>query len=436
MSTTTLTPLTTAGTGQVTVTGTTVRLDGLAFTHGEAAGILRASLTEHGPEATADLVRRALPVGLLAVTMGAVAVDTGAIQRTLDALAGQVDTRSVAALAGLDQVITRLQADQESVATAARTALSRLPEQIDGVLAAESISVRQAVTDAARTVQAAGLQQMQTALTAHAAAVRDAVSLDTDGPIQALRRDVLAQVENTRRELGTQLAGVREVLAAADAARTAGRTSSRKVGADFEASAIAIATEIVTAAGDRIEAVGATAAAGGTRRAGDAVVTLGSAIAGRGQPVRIVLEAKLRSRPMTAAQWRTELGVGRETRGAVAGLGLVPTSDQVPGGGAFARVDELGYVVALDDDTAPTLVYLVLRELVAATYTRGTDSEVDLTTLESHLDSALRALADFDDVGRHAKAAQRSLENILTTGAAVKARISTSITAGLTLLHD
>ncbi|MBC7633621.1 hypothetical protein, partial [Aeromicrobium sp.] len=196
------------------------------------------------------------------------------------------------------------------------------------------------------------------------------------------------------------------------------------------------ATDVVTAAGDRIEAVGATAAPGGTRRAGDAVATLGSAVAGRGTPLRIVLEAKTRTRPLTVSQWRAELGTGRETREAVAGLGLVPTCDQVPGGGSFARVDELSYVVALDDDSALGLVYLVLRELVAATHTRDTDSEVDLTKLEAHLDTALRALEDFDDVGRNAKAAQRSLENILTTGAAVKARLGTSITAGLALLHD
>lgn len=436
MSTTTLIPLPTPGTGPVTVTGTTVHLDGLTLTHSEAAGILRSCLAEHGPDATADLVRRALPVGLLAVTMGAVAVDTGAIQRTLDALAGQVDTRSAAALAGLDQVVTRLRADQESVATAARAALTRLPEQIDGVLAGESLSVRQAVTDAARTVQAAGLQQMQAALTAHTASVREAVSLDSDGPIQALRRDVLAQVADSRRELGTQLGGVRELLAAADAARTAGRASSRKIGADWENTALEIAAAVVTAAGDRFEAVGSTAAPGGTARTGDAVATLGAAVAGRTRTLRIVLEAKTRTRPLAAAQWRAELTTARQTRDAVAALALVPSCDQVPGGGSLARIDDASFVVAATDEHAVQLVYLVLRELVALHHVREDDTELDLTRLESHLEAALAALTDFDDVGRLATQAGQTLDRLKTTGARARNRITESITAGLALLHD
>jgi hypothetical protein len=437
MSTAMLVPTPTPGPGPVTVTGTVVHLDGLALTHGEAAGILRSCLTEHGPDATADLVRRALPVGLLAVTLGAVAVDTGAIQRTLDALAGQVDTRSAAALAGLDQVVARLRADQESVATAARDALSSLPDKLDGVLAAESISVRQAVTDAARSVQAAGLQQMQAALTAHAAAVRDAVSLDTtDGPIQALRRDVLAQVADSRRELGTQLAGVRELLAAADAARTAGRASSRKIGADWEESALAIACEVITNAGDRFEAVGSTAAPGGTARTGDAVATLGAAVTGRSRTLRIVLEAKTRTRPLTATQWRSELTTARQTRDAVAALALVPSCDQVPGGGSLARVDDTSFVVAATDEHAVQLVFLVLRELVALHHVRQDDTEVDLGRLETHLEAALAALTDFDDVGRLATQAGQTLERLKTTGARARARITESITAGLALIHD
>lgn len=314
--------------------------------------------------------------------------------------------------------------------------MATLPDKIDGVLAGESISVRQAVTDAARTVQAAGLQQMQVALTAHAAVVRDAVSLDTEGPIQALRRDVLAQVESSRQEIGAQLAGVRELLAAADAARTAGRASSRKIGADWETDALNIAALDITGAGDRFDAVESTAAPGGTARTGDAIATLGASVAGRTRSLRIVLDAKTRTRPLTAAQWRAELTTAGHPRDAVAALALVPSCDQVPGGGSLARIDDASFVVAATDDHVVQLVFLVLREPVALHHVRQDDTEVDLGRLETHLEAALTALTEFDDVGRLATQAGQTLERLKATGARARTRITESITAGLALIHD
>lgn len=420
----------------VTIVGDRLVLDGLAVDHTEAVEVTRRYLAENGEDATADLVRRALPIGLLAVTSGTAAVDTGALGRTLDGFADQVDAKSRETLQQLDAALSQLRSGEQAVAETARQVLGQLPAQVDTALAGQAANVRQAVTEAARAVQAAGLQQVTAALNEHSQAVRNALSLDRDGPVRVLRQDLLNELTTTRQEIASQLTHLRASVEAEHARKQAAAKSSRAVGAEWEATALAMAEQVVLAAGDYWQATGGTPGAGTTRRSGDGVATLGPSVASN-QEVRLVIEAKRRSRALSAAELRKEIRAGREVRKAAGGIILVPTASEVPGHGRLCRVDDFGYVVAAEDEETVSLVYLIVRELVALlTIKQADDTEVDLTQVEAKLRLALSAMEEFDEVGRLATQARRSLDKLLEVGKGAQAKARQALTDGVALLRS
>jgi hypothetical protein len=426
-----------AGPAPVTVTGETLVIHDLTVTHAEAASFVRGQLADHGSDAAADLVRRALPVGLVALSMGTAGIDTGSLTRTLDAFAERVDSKSEAALASLDQTLTRLRAGEETVARTASSVLESLPAQVEAALAGEAGNVRASVVEAARAVQAAGMQELTTALARHSDSVRDALSLDREGPVRMLRKDLIEELNGTRRELGEQLAGVRSLVEAAQVAKVAGAKSSRAVGAVNEDEAMALCHEVVTAAGDLFERTGGQPGVGGTtRRTGDGVATLSPAITGHGRKVRLVLEAKARTRALSASAHAKEVEAGCRVRDAAGGLVLVPTSTEVPGGGAFARVDTCAYVVSAESPETVSLIYLLLREQVAMlTVRQDDDAEIDLAQIEARFNLALAGIAELDEVGRLAVQAQKALVKLIDLGRQTQQKVRASLAEGITLLH-
>lgn len=426
-----------AGRASVTVTGENLVIHDLTITHGEAAAFVRSQLADHGPEAAADLLRRAVPVGLVALSMGTAGIDTGSLARTLDTFAERVDSKSVAALASLDQALTRLQAGEDAVGRTAAAVLESLPAQVEQALAGQAGNVRASVVEATRVVQAAGLQELTTALARHSESVRDALSLDREGPVRMLRQDILDELNGTRRELGEQLTAVRGLVEAAQAAKTAGAKSSRAIGATNEDEAMALCHDVVTAAGDLFERTGGQPGVGGTtRRTGDGVVTLSPAITGHGRQVRICVEAKARSRPLSAKAHREEIAAGCRVRDAAGGLVLVPTNAEVPGGGSFARVDTCAYVVSTEDPATVELIFLLLREQVAMlAVPHEDDTEVDLAQIEARLNLALAGISQLDEVGRLAVAAHKALEKLIALGRDTQVKVRATLTEGIALLH-
>lgn len=422
--------------GAVTVTGDVMVIHDLSVTHGEAASFVRGQLAEHGADAAADLVRRAVPVGLVALSLGTAGIDTGSLTRTLDAFADRVDAKSEAALANLDQTLTRLRGGDEAVARTASAVLDNLPAQVEAALAGQAGTVRASVMEAARAVQAAGIQDLTTALARHSESVRDALSLDR-GPVRMLRQDLLEELSGTRRELSEQLALVKGLVEAAQVAKTAGAKSSRAIGAAIEDDAMALCHDVVTAAGDMFERTGGQPGAGGTtRRTGDGVATLSQAITGHGRQVRIVLESKSRTRPLSAKAHRDEVANACRVRDAAGGLVLVPTNAEVPGGGSFARVDTCAYVVSTEQFATLELIYLLLREQVAMLKVRQDDgSEVDLTQVEARLNLALAGISQLDEVGRLANQAKNSLEKLIVLGRDTQQRVRETLTEGVALMH-
>lgn len=292
--------------------------------------------------------------------------------------------------------------------------------------------------EAARAVQDAGVRELTTALTRHSESVRDALSLDRDGPVRQLRKEVLEELGGTRRELGEQLALVKGLVEAAQVAKTAGAKSSRAIGAANEDDAMALCHDVVTAAGDMFERTGGQPGTGGTtRRTGDGVATLSQAITGHGRQVRIVIESKSRTRALSAKQHREEIANACRVRDAAGGLVLVPTDVEVPGGGSFARVDTCAYVVSTEHgDGVPELIYLLLREHVAMLKVRHDDgSEIDLDQVEARLNVALAGISQLDEVGRLAIQAKNSLEKLIVLGRDTQQKVRETLTEGLALMH-
>jgi hypothetical protein len=253
-----------------------------------------------------------------------------------------------------------------------------------------------------------------------------------------LRQDLLEELNGTRREIGEQLTAVRTLIEAAQAAKTAGAKSSRAIGATNEDEAMALCQDIVTAAGDLFERTGGQTGVGGTtRRTGDGVATLSPAITGHGRQVRIVAEAKARSRPLTAKAHRDEIAAACRVRDAAGGLVLVPTNAEVPGGGSFARVDPCAYVVSAESAQTVELIYLLLREQVAMLAVRQDDgTEIDLAQIEAKFNLALAGISQLDEVGRLAVSAHKALEKLIALGRDTQQKVRDTLTEGITLLHS
>lgn len=197
-----------------------------------------------------------------------------------------------------------------------------------------------------------------------------------------------------------------------------------------------LAREAVERAGDLYEATGSTPAPGGTSRAGDGVATLSRAVTGHGCPVRLLLKAKTRTRPLTVRSWRQELSTSTALRECHGALTLVPTSAEVPGGGPFSRVGDNCYVVACDDPANVTLVYRVLREIVAPLAVRHDGgNEIDLGKAEAQVTQALTALGDLDEVARLTSAARKNLDSRFEVAKRTKEKVQQALTDSLATLH-
>lgn len=414
-----------------------VVLRDLAITHAETVTLLRAHAERHGSDALEDAVLRALPIGVLATLAGNQAADSGALQRVLDTFGSAMDETTRKALTGLEDVLTRLDSGERDLEVATTAALEQLPAQVAAALAGQGGSVKAAVLEAARSAQAAALADIRASLAEHSRTVQAALSLGTeDSPVAVLRRDVLTQLSDTRRELGESLTQMRGLLQAAEA-RTAGSSkSTRAIGQAFETDVLEIMHDIVTASGDLFEITASTPGAGGTRRSGDAVATLTSLPGQSTKPLRLALECKKRTRPLTVPQLRAESEQCRQVRDAAACLIIVDSNDAVPGPGRFCRVDPVTLVVSSDDEELLRTIWLVLRELTIAHGVRANHGgELDVAEVERHLNAALAGLNDLSDVARHATAIEKSLASLRQAGSSGYKKVQDGLQQGLANLR-
>ncbi|SOC50163.1 hypothetical protein SAMN05660748_2903 [Blastococcus aggregatus] len=416
----------------VTVTDDGVEISHLRITHPETVAIARRELAEHGPAALADTIAGAVVVGMVATGLQRSTGDTtAAMQRALTGFDKAVKARAAATVAQLDGLLSRVDATEAATRQAVATTLAQLPAQIErGLsisLAGGADDVREAVRQATATAQAEALAALERVVTLHSEQVRAVISTENPGsPIAALRRDLTATVENTRRELVDGLAAVRALVQAQQAGQAAHTKTSAAIGRDWEDTVALAVASWAQASADVVEHVGSRPAPGSsTRKTGDVLVRIMSG----NQPVLIV-EAKHRQKRPSMRAFRDELAEARRVRGAHAALAVVPTADDVPGppGSSWARVDTASWIVAAEDPQVMTLVLGVVRELtVLAAASTGADPTVDASRARTAIGHLLDLLTRFEDVSKHVSTAEKALINIRSTAEGLRAALAAQV---------
>ncbi|MGN6243886.1 MAG: hypothetical protein ACTHQ3_09470 [Motilibacteraceae bacterium] len=422
----------------VQIRGDLVHLREVTVRHEEAAAILAAALKQSGEQGALDLIARALPVGLAASVAGSSSVSSGLLERSLHDFQRKVESHSAAAADAIEAAVQQLSSADTRLAGVAAQALGQLPGQLEKLMAGEAQSVRDAVAQAISQVQAAGMTELRAALAEHSRAVHAVLTVD-DGPVRTLRGDLLTAVDASRGELAEHMTTIRAQLSAAEAARTtaAAQRTTRQAGAEFESAANALMAGICAASGDYFTEVGSTPAPGGTRRSGDGLITLAPTSTG-GAEVKIVVEAKTRTKPLTASQWARELASSMQLRGATAAIGLVADASQLPNGAStLCRVAPNAFVVAVDDGgKALRMVHLTLKEVLQITSLAANGGgDINKEAIEALIRGAFDELTGLDEMARLVNSATSALGRALEQGLRVKQGVHGSLTRALTALN-
>jgi hypothetical protein len=404
-------PLHQPGPDRVTLTHDTLIVHGLRVTHPETVALARAHLDEHGPETLPAAISTAIVVGMVASRLAREHGDVaGRMEAVLTGWRQDLERQGGDVLTRIDGVLSRLDEAERAASQAAHQALSHFPEQVEMALRGEAGTVRTAVREAASAVQQEALRQVDGVVRGHSAELRTLLSTENPaGPIAQLRRDLTQAVEVTRRELGDGLATVRATL---EAQRVTRKRDSNALGSSWEAHIGSLIRDWATSTGDIAEPVGSTAAPGGTARTGDVLISVMS-----GAQPKIVIEAKNRARSMSVAQARAELATARRVRRAHAGVLIVQSPDQMPGGsGRWVRVDTHSWVVAAEDADLLGLVLSTVRQMLLAEGAAASNAaNVDVGAAQTAVRSALDLLRRFDELAKHTHAASRSLGHLRET---------------------
>lgn len=392
----------------------------------------------HGRRGSLDAyVQTAMTVGAKAIAMagGVSAVD--AVASRIDALGTHMAMAADASAARVQAAVERAADDRTgTVAVAVRDSLDRLTRDLTGLVAGDGGPLRTAVDATLRDATDQAAARVERALSASSEQVRAALSpADPAGPFAALRHEVLRASDETRRELGEQLAEVRTLIAVArERAQVMERTAVK--GASYEAQVLGRITDLGHGAGDTVDGTGAETGLVAHAKSGDAVVTVGAATA-RGLDVRVVIEAK--DATLSSERWRRELDAARRNRGAVAALGVVRGAARMPGGRRVHVVDPCNVVVAWDperdgDGDLLAAAYLLVRSAAVHAAGAGTGDELDRAALAAAVRDAYDSLSGFDAIDRAAGAARRGLDDLTKAADALRSSLHARLARGLRLV--
>jgi hypothetical protein len=129
-----------------------------------------------------------------------------------------------------------------------------------------------------------------------------------------------------------------------------------------------------------------------------------------------LVEVKRRERAQPFGAWTTLLAESKKNCGAIAALGIVKTTDQMPGQRRLHVLDPntylLGYDPGGDDQDVLLVADHLLRAQAWATALAHPDagSDIDLAALRGNLTDLARGITGFDALTRHHTAARRNIE--------------------------
>ncbi|MGD0121857.1 MAG: hypothetical protein ABSC46_04765 [Candidatus Limnocylindrales bacterium] len=366
---------------------------------------LVAFVADRPADERAQLVERALRIGLTAIQSVGVTVNVDAVRAEFQGLLRQTEAANERAATALDTVLRQNFADGDG----------RLPRTLEKFLGDKG-QLRGFVDDLfdeAKRDSAIGRMKILLGSYFDGDASRLAQLLDPTrlgSPLHQFRVEITAGFEKLNERLSA--------IEAASAARAGERAKSAAKGGDFEGLIEGLLGELARGSGDLVERIGTETGAIIGSKKGDFVLTL-NAEATNGAELRIVVECK--DRYVSGRAMRDELREAKTNRDAAVAL-VVFTPAHAPAGIAPFDV-RAGDVYCVVDPAAPDAATLEaavrLTRLLALQSVRSHDVEVDAAAVTEALKGVreqletLRALkVTLTSIGTSAKEVYAGLDRL------------------------
>lgn len=354
---------------------------------------LAAFIAERSAGDCADLIERALRIGLLALQDAGVTVNVDVVRAEFEKLVRQAESVNEKAAQALEQTLRTNFADGDG----------RLPRTLEKFLGDRGAlrAMVEELFDETKRDSAIGRIARMLERYFDGDASKLAVLLDPtrlNSPMHQFRQEITTGFKILEERL--------VAIEAAAAARGAERARSTAKGGDFEDLLEGMLADLARGAGDLLDRTATEAGTLLKSKKGDFVLTVDARVA-RGSDLRVVIEAK--DRPMSMRAIREELREARENRGAAVAV-VVFTPAHAPSGVApFALVGDDVYCVI--DPEAPELANLEaairLARLLAVASLVEHEVEVDAAAIGT----ALNAIREQLEVVRTLKAQLTSISN-------------------------
>jgi hypothetical protein len=354
---------------------------------------LAAFVGERSAADRADLVERALRLGLLALQDAGVTVNVDVVRAEFEKLVRQAESVNEKAAQTLEQTLRTNFADGDG----------RLPRTLEKFLGDRGAlrGMVEELFDETKRDSAIGRIGRMLERYFDGDASKLAVLLDPtrlNSPMHQFRQEITAGFKALEERL--------VAIEAAAAARGAERARSAAKGGDFEDLLEGMLADLARGAGDLLDRTATEAGTLLKSKKGDFVLTVDARVA-RGSDLRVVIEAK--DRPMSMRAIREELRECRENRGAAVAV-VVFTPAHAPSGVApFALVGDDVYCVIDPEAPEPANLEAAVRlaRLLALTSVVEHEVEVDAAAIGA----ALNAIREQLDVVRGLKAQLTSISN-------------------------
>ena len=364
---------------------------------------LVAFVAERPAEERAQLVERALRIGLTAIQSVGVTINVDAVRAEFQGLLRQTEAANERAATALDTMLRQNFADGDG----------RLPRTLEAFLGdrGKLRSLTDELFDETKRDSAIG--RIKTLLGTY---------MEGDGSKLATLLDPTrlgSPLFQFRGEMTEGFNKLNERIAALEAASTARaqeRAKGTAKGGDFEDLLECLLAEGARGAGDLLDRTATETGAVIKSKKGDFVLTLDPALT-RGHDVRVVIEAK--DRPMSLRAIRDELRDAKENRGAAVGV-IVFTPAHAPAGiDPFAVLG--GDVYCVVDPAAPEPAFLAaairLARLLALATLDDREIEVDaaaigraLAGVREQLDAITRLKANLTSISNATKGVWTGLD--------------------------
>jgi hypothetical protein len=364
-------------------------IDGLVVHDRTLAGFL----AERPAGDRADLVERAVRIGLLALQDAGVTVNVDVVRAEFEKLMRQAETVNEKAAQALEQTLRANFADGDG----------RLPRTLEKFLGDRGAlrTMVDELFDESKRDSAIGRIGSMLERYFDGDASKLAVLLDPTrlhSPMHQFRQEMTEGFKSLEERL--------VAIEAAASARGAERARSTAKGGDFEDLLEAMLADLARGAGDLLDRTGTDAGSVMKSKKGDFVLTLDARVA-RGCDVKVVIEAK--DRPMSMRAIREELREARENRGAAVAVVIFSQAHAPSGIAPFHLVGDDVYCVIDPDDPQPATLEAAIRLARLLALASLVEREVEMDA--AAIGAALTAIREQLEVIRSLKAQLTSISN-------------------------